>query len=84
MSFKLLQFPPHTSTRTVPVRLHWMDLDGPAGPNGFLGSWFDDDNESDLPQRRMNWGAIGGIAISLVFSACFWAGVGVLVARLLA
>jgi hypothetical protein len=48
--------------------------------NGFLSSWLGDDNDSDEP-RRMNWGALAGLAISLVISGGFWAGVGVLIAR---
>jgi len=83
MSFKLLQFPPQTSTRSTPAPLHWVNLDERMEANGFLSSWLDDGRDSNHPQRRMNWGAAAGIAISLVVSACVWAGVGVLVARLL-
>ena len=82
MSFKLLQFPPQESTRaSVPMR--WMGLDSGLGRNGFLGSWLGDDNDSDQPRRRMNWGAIAGLALSFAISGGFWAGVGVVVSRVL-
>ena len=83
MSFKLLQFPPQVSTRSMRVPLRWMTLDGCMGANGFLGSWLDDEHDPDQGQRHLNWGAIAGLAISFVISGGFWAVVGVLVARAL-
>jgi hypothetical protein len=81
VSFKLLQFPQQTSTRSARAPVRWMDLDGPTGANRFLSSWLGDDNDSDEPKGRLNWGALAGLAISFVIGGGFWAGVGVLIAR---
>jgi hypothetical protein len=81
MSFKLLHFPPQASTRSMRVPLRWMDLDRCIGGNQFLSSWLADDDYPDQVRRRLNWGALTGLAISFVISGGFWAGVGVLVAR---
>lgn len=81
MSFKLLQFPPQASTRVMHVPVRWMGLDSGLGGSGFLSSWLGDDNDSDQRRRRINWGAIAGLALSFVISGGFWAGVGLLVAR---
>jgi len=82
MSFKLLQFPPQASTRAMRVPMRWMGMDGCLSGNGFLSSWLED-NDLDEPRRQINWGAIAGLAISLAISGGFWAGLGVLAARLL-
>ena len=81
MSFKLLQFPPQASTRVMHVPVRWMGLDSGLGGSGFLSLWLGDDNDLDQPRRRINWGAIAGLALSFVISGGFWAGVGLLVAR---
>jgi hypothetical protein len=81
MSFKLLQFPAQASTRTMHVPVRWMGLDSGLGGSGFLSSWLGDDNDSGERRRRMNWGAIAGLALSFAISSGFWAGVGLLVAR---
>ena len=83
VSFKLLQFPPQTSTRTMRVPMRWVGLDGSMGGSGFLSSWLGDDNDSDPQQPGVNWGAIAGLTIAFMISGGFWAGVGVLVARAL-
>jgi hypothetical protein len=83
VSFKLLQFPPQTSTRTMRVPMRWVGLDGSMGGTGFLSSWLGDDNDSDPQRQGVNWGAVAGLAIAFMISGGFWAGVGVLVARAL-
>lgn len=83
MSFKLLQFPPQSSTRTLFVPSRWVGMDESMGGTGFLSSWLGDDNDSDQQCEGVNWGAIAGLAISFVIGGGFWAGVGVLVARAL-
>jgi len=83
MSFRLLQFPPQASTRSMRVPVRWMRLDGGIGASGFLNSWPGDDNDPEKPRRRVNWRAIVGLAVSFVISGGFWAGVGVLVERAL-
>jgi hypothetical protein len=82
MSFRLLQFPPQASTRAMRVPMRWMGMDGCLSGSGFLSSWLEDDDLEE-PRRQINWGAIAGLAISLAISGGFWAGVGVLAARLL-
>jgi len=82
MSFKLLQFPPQASTRSMRVPVRWMGLDGCLGGNGFLSSWLDDDNAFGQPRRCINWGAIAGMTLSLVISGGFWAGLGLLISRI--
>jgi hypothetical protein len=81
MSFRLLNFPPQTSTRTMRDPMRWMGLDSGLGSGGFLSSWLDDDNDSDLSRRHVSWGAIAGLALSLVITSGFWAGLETLVAR---
>ena len=83
MSFKLLQFPPQASTRSMRVPLRWMELDGCMAGNEFLRSWLGDNNDSDERRQRLNWGAFAGLAVSFVISGAFWAGVGVMLARAL-
>ena len=86
MSVKLRQSPDEARTRvahleTVPVR--WTMLDPCVGGNRFLKSLLGPDSDGPhSEQRRINWGAICGIGISFVISAGFWAGVGLLLARL--
>jgi hypothetical protein len=83
MSFRLLNFPPQASTRTMRVPMRWIGLDSGLAGSGFLGSWLDDDNDPDRPNRRINWGAFGGLALSLMISGGFLTGVGILVERTL-
>lgn len=80
MSFKLIQFPAQASTRTMRVPVRWIGLDGNIGGSGFLGAWLGDDN--DQTSRSFNWGALAGFAISFLIGGGFWAGVGLLIARM--
>jgi hypothetical protein len=87
MSFKLLQFSPEASTRvrmrSVPE--HWTtDYEYSRGAHA-LPTWADVDQDSvwDEEKRRLNWGAISGLALSLAIGCSFWIGLGLLVARAL-
>ena len=86
MSFKLLRFP-QSSTRVIYVRavpVCWTTPDRYLNDVGFLQSWLEDETQPDgAARRRMNWGAISGLAISLAISASFWTGVGMAISRLL-
>ncbi len=82
MSYKLVQFPPQASTRAMRVPMRWMGLDGCMSGSGFLNSWLEAE-DFDAPRGQLNWGAVAGLAISLVISGGFWAGLGVLAARFL-
>ena len=88
VSFKLLQFPPQPSTRAVrmtAVPARWVAPEGCMVDAGFLHSWLEDeDANSGLSPRKLNWGAISGLVISLSISGAFWIGVGSLIALLLA
>lgn len=83
MIFKLVNFPPQASTRAMRVPVRWMCLDSGLGGSRFLGAWLDDDNDSDRSHQRVKWGAVAGLALSLVISGGFWAGVGVVALRTL-
>jgi hypothetical protein len=78
MSYKALQLLPPASTRVTGPFL-------PSEDMGFLQSWFKGGSirEGSTEQRHLNWGAVAGIAISVAFSASFWAGVVWIVARIL-
>lgn len=86
MSFKLLQFSPQTSTRAVRLRdipERWTDGYEHSQGVKFLPAWLDDDSApASTGKRRTNWRAISGMALSLVISGGFWAGVGLLIARI--
>ena len=88
MSYKLLQLSPQTSTRGTSMKIA---IEGPwSAPPGnsrdvqFLRSWLEYDSEldEDVAKGRFNWGTISGMALAFVVSAGFWAGVGLIVARI--
>ena len=83
MSFRLVNFPPQVSTREMRVPVRWMSLDSGLGGSGFLSSWLGGNNDSDQPRRRINWGALAGLALSFLITGGFWTGVGALVERTL-
>ena len=65
--------------RAIPE--HWSTPSGFSPEIGFFQSWFQDDGCADENIGSINWGAVAGLALSVVVSASFWAGVGVLIAR---
>lgn len=87
MSFKLLQFSPQASTRvrmrTIPER--WTEAYEYSRGATYLPSWMevDPDTSWDAEKRRINWGAISGLALSLAIGGSFWIGLGMLVAHAL-
>ena len=85
MSYKLLQFPPQPSTRVVrmtAIPARWIAPEGCMVDGGFLHSWLEDeDAKSERSHRKLNWGAICGLVISLSVSGAFWIGVSSLIAR---
>ena len=91
MSYKVLQLSPQASTRAHRSRIvaheSWS---APSATSldisldlGFLRSWLESDSDFDGDGAcgRINWGAISGLALSIAFSASFWAGVAWIVAR---
>jgi hypothetical protein len=85
MSFKLLQFSPQESTRAVRMKMvpeRWTEGYEYSRGVRFLPAWLENDSDSLTGTRRhINWGAISGLALSLVISGSFWAGIGFLIAR---
>ena len=87
MSFKVLQLSPHAaSTRAVRFNVvpeRWTS--GYPGESSFLRSWVEDDSDfaGAVAQHRTNWGAISGLALSFAISGGFWAGLALLVTRVL-
>jgi cell division protein FtsW (lipid II flippase) len=87
MGFRILQFPRQKSgvihVKTIPPALiHPYAF---ARNNGFLSSWLDDDDSeghANRPLRRINWGAISGMGLSLGVSAGFWIGLGLVIERI--
>jgi hypothetical protein len=78
---KLAQYSPQQSTHVIRVKslpLQWTELDPCMGDTGFLSSLLDD---GDRPQRP-NWRAISGIGLALAMGAAFWAGLGLLISRI--
>jgi len=65
--------------RVIPMR--WTNKSA-VPSTGFMQAWFESDTDSS-EGRSTNWGAISGLAISLVVSASFWIGAAMLMERLL-
>ena len=81
MSYRVLQLSPLSSTRTtrrrIAVQESWIVRSEPLVDTGF---WFECDPDFDQGNRT-KWGALSGLALSVAFSASFWAGVAWIVAR---
>lgn len=85
MTFRVLQFPAEETIRVIRLNRipkSWMGSYTYRGDSGFLSSWLDDSNEVDPGPRRINWGAISGLALSVAISAAFWTGFALLIERL--
>ena len=83
MGFKLLQFSPQASTRVrmraIPER--WTQA---YEYSRILPSWMEVDAPSwNSQERRINWGAVSGLALSLAIGGGFWVALGLLLARAL-
>jgi hypothetical protein len=82
VSFKPL-FLPQFNTRVIRIQAipeHWYGESMASSEYGFMKLWL---KREDRPESTINWGAISGLAISLAVSAGFWAGVAILVHRVL-
>ena len=86
VSFRILRFPAEGTARVLRMRAipeHWSTPSGYSPDLGFLQAWFDDDCRSkNFSVDRINWGAVSGLALSVAVSVSFWAGVDMLIARL--
>lgn len=87
MSFKVLQFSPQQGTRVIRMRgipEAWSGSNPWARDTGFLSSWLEDDSdEANREARRLNWGPISGLALSIAISAGFWTSVVLTIERIL-
>lgn len=79
MSSKLLQFSPQASTRVLRLRDIPERWSGLSSSTDVADSW--SEFEQVDPHKKLNWGAISGLALSVTFSATFWIGLVVLVER---
>jgi hypothetical protein len=87
MSYRVLQLSPQSSTRIIRRKISVQDSWRTPSINGLdmgsLRSWFEYDSElgeSDA-DGHTHWGTISGLALSIAFSASFWAGVAWVVLR---
>jgi hypothetical protein len=92
MSYKDLQLSPQASTdgiRVIRMRTATQDcwnapvsrlLNRGSGDSGSLETWFDDEYDLIEDSQRA---AISGLALSIAFSTTFWAGVALIVTRVL-
>lgn len=84
---KLLQFPPSGSSRVVRMRAipkQWSTSAGYTPDIGFFQSWLEKDTApGEHAAHGHNWGAISGLAISVIVSASFWVGAVMLIQRFL-
>ena len=81
MSFRLLLSSPRPSTRIiriVAIPQQWC-APSPYADLGFFRLWFEDDERT--VKNCVNWGAISGLALSLVVSSACWAGLALIVER---
>jgi len=87
MSYRVLQLSPQSSTRFTRRRIAVQDSWRTPSINGLdigsLESWFEYDSElgESNADGHTNWGVISGLALSIAFSASFWAGVAWVVGR---
>ena len=84
VSFRVLQFPAEGTIRVLRMRVlpeHWSTPSGYSPEISFFQSWFEDDSRPDGLNPGINWGAVSGLALSVVVSASFWAAVGALISR---
>lgn len=79
MSYKISQLFPRSSTRSFRTTMASQDSCEAPRPGsqdiGFLQSWFEDELVRFKCKARINWGAIGGIALSVAVSASCWVGI---------
>jgi hypothetical protein len=91
MSYKSRSFPRSSSSET-PLRWRIGDTWGSSPVNlpdadlqdmKFLRSWlvYDSDLRIGVARGRFDWNLIAGVALAIGISASFWAGIGLIIAR---
>lgn len=91
MSYKISQLSPRLSTRTIRMRIIPLEFCLPSGAprqvnreilaKSFVQAWFEDDSRPAAAPHA-NWGAISGMALSLVLSAGFWTALAMAVGKI--
>ena len=86
MSYRTSQLSPQsTNAECLRVVLQGPPTDSPEGRPDmqFWRSWveFDSREGNDKKSHKLNWSAVLGLMVVVGISACFWAGLGVLIAR---
>ena len=86
MSYKSQFFPPSSTCETPlrrPIGRSWGSSPVNLLDTKFLRSWlvYDSDIQTGLAPRRINWNMVLGLALATAVSAGFWAGVGLMIAR---
>jgi len=88
MSDRILQPSPQAGTRQATMRYGlqspWSATKAAFPDIHFLRTWLEYDSKVDVarPRKGMNWYPLLGLLLVLGVSAGFWAGVGLVVARL--
>ena len=80
---KLLPFSPRTSNRVLRMRAipgAWLGSQFATHQPDFVDVWLEPD---EAIQQQINWGAISGLALALLVSGGFWAGLALLIQRVL-
>jgi hypothetical protein len=80
---KLLPFSPRTGNTVLRMRAipeQWSGSQLYSPEVAFLRAWLEPEERN--PERRTNWGAISGLALSAVVSAGCWTGVALLIERI--
>ena len=68
-----------------PLQIRWSNPSTDFDKMTFFRSWlvYDSDFELTRSRGRLNWNAIGGLALMFSISAASWAGVALLIERIL-
>jgi len=64
--------------------VHGTGLSRRIGDMEFLRSWlvYDSQIQTGLRRGRVNWNLVAGVVLTIAVSASFWAGVGLMIARI--
>ena len=86
MSYRASQLSPQSTNAERLRVVVETPQDSPDGRKDmqFWRSWLEFDSEQNQGKKRhrLNWSALLGLMVVVGVSACFWAGVGVLISRL--
>jgi hypothetical protein len=87
MSYKSQMFP-SSSTCETPLRRMigqpWGSSPAESQDMSFLRSWlvYDSEIQANLAPSRNIWNIVLGLGVAIAASACIWAGIGLMIARI--